>query len=38
MSAGRIVELGETERVVNEPEQDYTRSLLADTPQVPVRE
>jgi peptide/nickel transport system ATP-binding protein len=38
MSAGRIVELGPTERVLHEPEQDYTRGLLGDTPQVPVYE
>jgi microcin C transport system ATP-binding protein len=29
MQAGRIVEAGETERVFTEPEEDYTRRLLA---------
>ena len=31
----RIVEIGSTEQVLTEPEQEYTRRLLADTPQIP---
>jgi peptide/nickel transport system ATP-binding protein len=38
MSAGRIVELGTTEQVLTQPEQEYTKRLLDDTPQVPVYE
>jgi peptide/nickel transport system ATP-binding protein len=38
MAAGRIVELGSTEQVLTRPEQDYTKRLLDDTPQVPVYE
>lgn len=34
MSAGRLVEVGETERVWNEPEDDYTRRLIDAIPQV----
>ncbi len=35
MADGRIVETGSTEQVLTEPEQEYTRRLLADTPQIP---
>ena len=35
MADGRIVEIGSTEQVLTEPEQEYTRRLLADTPQIP---
>jgi len=34
MSGGRIVELGAVDRVLNEPTDDYTRRLLADTPSL----
>jgi peptide/nickel transport system ATP-binding protein len=34
MSGGRIVEYGPVERVLEEPEADYTRRLLADTPSL----
>jgi peptide/nickel transport system ATP-binding protein len=33
MSAGRIVELGETDAVFTAPRAEYTRDLLANTPQ-----
>jgi peptide/nickel transport system ATP-binding protein len=36
MAEGHLVELGPTEQVLAEPQQAYTRRLLADTPQVPV--
>jgi peptide/nickel transport system ATP-binding protein len=36
MAEGHLVELGPTEQVLSEPQQEYTRRLLADTPQVPV--
>jgi peptide/nickel transport system ATP-binding protein len=36
LAAGRIVELGPTEQVLTVPEQEYTKRLLDDTPQVPV--
>jgi peptide/nickel transport system ATP-binding protein len=36
MAEGRLVELGPTEQVLSAPQQEYTRRLLADTPQVPV--
>jgi peptide/nickel transport system ATP-binding protein len=35
MSAGRIVELGDTEAVFNAPHAEYTRELLANTPEFP---
>ena len=34
MNHGRIVELGAVERVLNEPGDDYTKALLADTPSL----
>jgi peptide/nickel transport system ATP-binding protein len=34
MADGRIVEVGPTERVLTEPEQEYTKRLLADTPRI----
>jgi peptide/nickel transport system ATP-binding protein len=34
MSAGRIVELGPVERVLQSPSDDYTQRLLADTPSL----
>ena len=36
MAEGTIVELGPAEQVLTEPQQEYTRRLLADTPQIPV--
>jgi peptide/nickel transport system ATP-binding protein len=35
MSAGRIVELGPARTVLDEPQHDYTRALLAATPRLP---
>lgn len=35
MSAGRIVERGSTRAVLDEPQHDYTRALLAATPRLP---
>jgi peptide/nickel transport system ATP-binding protein len=34
MAEGRIVEVGSTETVLTVPEQEYTKRLLADTPQI----
>jgi ABC-type glutathione transport system ATPase component len=34
MSDGRIVEAGRTLDVLDAPQADYTRRLLADTPQI----
>ncbi len=34
MADGRIVEVGPTETVLTAPEQEYTKRLLADTPQI----
>jgi peptide/nickel transport system ATP-binding protein len=36
MADGRIVEVGDTQTVLTTPEQEYTRRLLADTPQIEV--
>jgi peptide/nickel transport system ATP-binding protein len=38
MAEGRIVELGSTVQVLTQPQQEYTKRLLDDTPQVPVYE
>jgi peptide/nickel transport system ATP-binding protein len=35
MSAGRIVERGPARAVLNQPQHDYTRALLAATPRLP---
>jgi len=35
MRAGRVVENGETDRVLSAPEHDYTRDLLAAVPRIP---
>ena len=37
MADGRIVEVGPTETVLTTPEQEYTKQLLADTPQIESR-
>jgi len=34
MSGGRLVEVGPVDRVLDAPENDYTRRLLADTPSL----
>ena len=34
MADGRIVEIGDTGKVLSDPEQEYTKRLLADTPQI----
>jgi peptide/nickel transport system ATP-binding protein len=34
MADGRIVEVGSTETVLTAPQQEYTKRLLADTPQI----
>jgi ABC-type dipeptide/oligopeptide/nickel transport system ATPase component len=34
MSGGRIVEYGTVEVVLNSPQDDYTKALLADTPSM----
>ena len=34
MHRGRIVELGPTELVIGNPQQNYTRMLIADTPSI----
>jgi len=34
MSAGRIVESGKVDDVLDSPQQDYTKALLADTPSM----
>jgi peptide/nickel transport system ATP-binding protein len=34
MADGRIVEVGDTRTVLTAPEQEYTKRLLADTPQI----
>ena len=34
MSAGRIVESGKVDNILDSPQQDYTKALLADTPSM----
>ena len=34
MTAGRIIEVGPTERVLQRPAEEYTRNLLADAPKM----
>jgi peptide/nickel transport system ATP-binding protein len=34
LSQGSIVELGDTEQVLTDPQQPYTRQLLSDTPSL----
>jgi ABC-type glutathione transport system ATPase component len=36
MQRGRLVELGECEQVCDAPREEYTRSLIAATPEMPV--
>jgi ABC-type glutathione transport system ATPase component len=36
MRAGRVVEAGETDRVIRQPQDDYTRELLAAVPRIAV--
>jgi peptide/nickel transport system ATP-binding protein len=36
MKAGKLVELGTTEQVTERPQHEYTRTLLAATPEVTV--
>ena len=35
MERGKLVELGEAEELCAHPQADYTRQLLAATPQLP---
>ncbi len=37
MQRGRLVELGECEQVCDAPREEYTRRLIAATPEMPVR-
>ena len=34
MSQGRVVEYGETQSVINNPQADYTKTLLASVPEI----
>jgi ABC-type oligopeptide transport system ATPase subunit len=34
MNEGRIVELGGVDAVLEDPQADYTRKLLSDTPTI----
>jgi ABC-type glutathione transport system ATPase component len=36
MQRGRLVELGDCEQVCNSPREEYTRRLIAATPEIPV--
>jgi ABC-type glutathione transport system ATPase component len=38
MQRGRLVELGECEQVCDRPREEYTRGLIAATPEMPVSE
>ena len=35
MNEGRIVEYGGVDAVLDDPQADYTKKLLADTPTIP---
>jgi peptide/nickel transport system ATP-binding protein len=35
MADGRILEIGTAERTLTDPQQEYTRRLLVDTPKIP---
>jgi peptide/nickel transport system ATP-binding protein len=35
MSEGKIVEFGLVDQVLDDPQHEYTRQLLADTPALP---
>ena len=37
MRAGKLVELGDAERLLHQPAQQYTKDLLAAVPEIPVR-
>jgi peptide/nickel transport system ATP-binding protein len=37
MKDGRVVEVGNTRAVLDSPQEEYTRQLLADTPRIPAR-
>jgi peptide/nickel transport system ATP-binding protein len=37
MHRGKVVEVGPAEQVVRCPEQEYTRNLVAATPEMPTR-
>jgi peptide/nickel transport system ATP-binding protein len=34
MNRGQIVEIGSTEQITSQPQHDYTRKLLAATPEM----
>jgi peptide/nickel transport system ATP-binding protein len=36
MYRGKIVEMGTTEKITEHPQSDYTKSLLAATPEIAV--
>jgi ABC-type microcin C transport system duplicated ATPase subunit YejF len=37
MRAGKLIELGDAERILHRPTQQYTKDLLAAVPEIPVR-
>ena len=37
MRAGKLIELGDAERLLHQPAQQYTKDLLAAVPEIPVR-
>jgi len=37
MRAGKLIELGDAERILHQPTQQYTKDLLAAVPEIPVR-